>query len=386
MKSHMRTVKTVCLAAGLALLMGGRGAIAATETAAEDAEASRIQMAILLDTSGSMSGLIDQARSQIWTFVNEFALAQKNGVRPVLEVALFEYGKDALPAKEGYVREICPLTTDLDRVSEELFALKTNGGSEYCGWVIRDATERLAWSDSGADYKVIFIAGNEGFDQGPVAYKEACAAAIERGILVNTIYCGQERHRDAERWREGALLADGRSLTIDHNAAVAHVEAPQDEEIARLGGELNKTYVAYGDKGGVSAQRQEVQDANASSVAPAVAVQRAVSKASVHYRNAAWDLVDAVKEGQVDLAEVATEDLPESMQSMTPEEREAHVRTMRERRATIQARIQTLNEERRAYVAEKQREQAAAQGRETLDTAVLSAVREQAVAAKFQFE
>ncbi len=93
----------------------------------------RVQMAILLDTSGSMSGLIDQARTELWAIVNEFITAKRDGKAPQLEVALYEYGKSSLPADEGYLRMIVPFTMDLDKISEELFALKTNGGSEYCG-------------------------------------------------------------------------------------------------------------------------------------------------------------------------------------------------------------------------------------------------------------
>src|SRR4051812_46021230 len=119
-----------------------------------------IQMAILLDTSSSMDGLIDQTRSQLWTIVNEFITATRAGKKPELQVALYEYGKPTLGAESGFIRQIVPLTTDLDKISQELFALKTNGGDEYCGWVIRTAVDQLAWSKAAQDLKVIFIAGN----------------------------------------------------------------------------------------------------------------------------------------------------------------------------------------------------------------------------------
>ena len=149
-----------------------------------------IQMAILLDTSGSMSGLIEQAKTQLWSIVNEFAMAKRDGKVPVVQVALYEYGKSSLPAKENYLRMILPLTTDLDKVSAELFVLRTNGGDEYCGTVIKAATEGLKWSESNKDLKVIFIAGNEPFTQGKVDYRKSCKAAISKGIIVNTIHCG----------------------------------------------------------------------------------------------------------------------------------------------------------------------------------------------------
>ena len=97
------------------------------------------QIAILLDTSSSMDGLIHQARTQVWRIVNELGRASYKGQRPQVQVALYEYGKSTLAREQGYVRCIAPFTTDLDRLSENLFALRTCGGEEYCGWVIRDA-------------------------------------------------------------------------------------------------------------------------------------------------------------------------------------------------------------------------------------------------------
>src|SRR5882672_1910435 len=125
---NMKT-STLILAASLALLSGSltsRAAVPAPPPKGE--EAPVVQIAILLDTSGSMEGLIEQAKGQLWKIVNEFINARQNGKAPEVQVALFEYGKSTLPASEGYIRLIQPLTNDLDRISEDLFALKTNGG------------------------------------------------------------------------------------------------------------------------------------------------------------------------------------------------------------------------------------------------------------------
>ncbi len=85
---------------------------------------SSIQLALLLDTSNSMDGLIDQAKSQLWKIVNELATTKKDRQPVDLYVALYEYGKDAIPAQEGHLRNIVPFTQDLDRISDELFKLK----------------------------------------------------------------------------------------------------------------------------------------------------------------------------------------------------------------------------------------------------------------------
>ena len=120
-----------------------------------------VQIAVLLDTSNSMDGLIGQAKSQLWKIVNEFLRARQDGEMPEVQVALFEYGNNNLSAQAGYIRKVSDFTTDLDLISEKLFALKTNGGEEYCGWVIKDALDRLEWSPSARAYKAMFIAGNE---------------------------------------------------------------------------------------------------------------------------------------------------------------------------------------------------------------------------------
>jgi hypothetical protein len=372
---------TVCACCVLAAL--GQAASLAQE--AEEKPKPVIQLAILLDTSGSMSGLISQAKTQLWRIVNEFAMAERDGQRPELTVALYEYGKSSIPAAEGHLRMICPLTDDLDKVSEELFALKTNGGQEYCGQVIRAAVEGLKWSESDKDYKVIFIAGNEPFTQGKVDYRESCKAAITNGIVVNTIHCGSLQEGINGKWKDGALLADGAYTYIDQNRRAVHVDAPQDKEIARLGAELNTTYVAYGAAGAEGRRRQTGMDTAAEAAAPAAAVQRAVAKSSLHYRNERWDLVDAHKGGKVKLEELKDEDLPENMQKMTAEEREAYVADMAKKRTDIQDQIQTLNDARKAYVAAEMKK-LADKGEDTLEAVIIKAVRSQAEKKDFKFE
>jgi hypothetical protein len=352
-----------------------------------DSEAlPQIQIALLLDTSNSMDGLIEQAKTQLWKIVNEFIPARRDGRRPELRVALFEYGNDGLPAAEGHIRLIAPLTDDLDRISEELFGLTTNGGREYCGQVIQAAMNRLDWSTSSEDLKLVFIAGNEPFTQGSVDYQKACRAAITKGIVVNTIFCGNQAEGERTKWKDGAVLADGEFLSIEQNRTVVHVAAPQDDEIARLGVEINNTYIPYGVHGAAGQSRQTAQDAQVASTGAGNAVQRAVTKGSANYSNQLWDLVDAVKDGAVKLADLKPEDLPEEMRSMTVEQRQAYVAEKTQQRTDLQNQIQTLNEQRKQFVAAKMKELAEESGHDTLDSAVIKVCRKQAAARHFEFE
>jgi hypothetical protein len=352
-------------------------------TAKESKEKPLVQLAILLDTSGSMEGLIEQAKTQLWKIVNEMALAKKDDQSPRLEVALYEYGKSSIPESEGYLRMIVPLSVDLDRISEELFQLKTNGGSEYCGMVIKSAAKELQWTKSSNHLKVIFIAGNEPFTQGNVDYRSACKDAISKGIIVNTIFCGNFQEGVQTQWKDGADLADGKYMNIDQNQALVHINAPQDKEIADLGKKLNDTYVAYGKKGYEMRERQQMQDSNAATKGEAVLAQRSMAKAAPQYNNAVWDIVDAEKEGKVKVEELEEDQLPEEMKKMSKEERKKYIETKRKERATIQEKINQLRKERDKYVAQKQKETA---GENTLDAVVIKAVREQAQQKNYQFE
>jgi hypothetical protein len=342
-----------------------------------------IQLAILLDTSGSMQGLIEQAKTQLWQIVNTMATAKRDGAVPRLEVALYEYGKSSIPAPEGYLRQIVPLSEDLDKISEELFKLRTNGGYEYCGQVIQAAVDGLGWSPQNNDYKVIFIAGNEPFTQGKVDYRQSCKTSISKGIIVNTIFCGNADEGIRTQWKDGADLADGRYMNIDHNKKIVHISAPQDKEIVRLGQELNKTYVAYGKGGIAKKERQARQDQNAMAAGEAVMAQRAVTKASKQYRNVGWDLVDAEKEGKVKVEELEEDELPEEMKKMSPKERKAYVEKQKKKREEIQAQISQLKKDREKYVAEKRKEMS---DDDTLDAVMVKAIKDQASQKKFKFE
>ena len=363
-----------CLA--LLVVVSASANLFAETTANAPVSKPLVQIAILLDTSNSMDGLIEQAKGQLWKICNEFIKAKQNDAVPEVQVALYEYGKSSLPGESGWIRRIQPLTTDLDKISEELFALKTNGGEEFCGWVIKNAVNELEWSQRSDVYKVIFIAGNEPFTQGPVNYAEACQAAISKGIIVNTIHCGSETDGINGKWKEGATVADGKYLVIDHNRAVVSIEAPQDKEIARLGEELNKTYLAFGAEGKTGAERQKGQDANAAALAPAsgAVVQRAIAKASATYQNSGWDLVDAAKDEKFEVSKLKPEELPAEMQKMNASERKTFIDKKAKERGELQAKIQKLTEDRDQFVAERTKE---ARTSDTLDTAVISAVREQ---------
>ncbi len=345
----------------------------------------RIQVAILLDTSNSMDGLIDQTRNQLWQVVNAFADARRDGVEPLLEIALFDYGNSGNSAADGFVRQLAPFTGELDAISESLFALSTNGGSEYCGRAILTALETLQWSRANDDIKTIFIAGNEHFNQGPVGYREAIRAAKRLGVSVNTIHAGDHETGVAGEWQAGALLAGGEYLSIDADRRVVHIVAPQDARLAELNALLNATYVPYGSEGPAAAERQLEQDALNEEISAALLAKRAASKASSAYRNSNWDLVDAFGDGEVSADEVGRFEaaaLPEPMRALDAEARLDFIAQKAHERETIQREIAELAHARDEYVAAQRRAEATAP---TISDALIGAVKKAAARKGFAF-
>jgi hypothetical protein len=341
-------------------------------------EPGRVQVALLLDTSSSMSGLIDQARSQLWKIVTRLDSARRDGKRPTIEIALYEYGNSGRGASEkGWVRQITPFTTDLDRISEALFALDTNGGEEYVGTAIATAMKDLQWSTGPNDLKLLFVAGNEAFDQGPLDPVKAASSAHEKGVQVTAILCGQ----GDPTWSLGAKQAHFGYFEIDANQVVVHIDAPQDAEITRLGTELNGTYIAYGSDGASGQARQTAQDTNASNSQPGSMVWRSMAKSSASYDNSGWDLGDRYRDNLADLDKLPDAQLPEEMRGMTPEQRRAHVAKKLEERSKLQKRIQELAGEREKFIAAARTKES---GSGSLDSAMLTSVEAQARAVGFE--
>ncbi len=343
-----------------------------------------VDVAILLDTSNSMDGLINQAKSQLWTIVQQFSKAKKMGQTPLLRVSVFEYGNSGLPASEGYIRQVVPLTDNLDKVSEALFALKTNGGDEYCGTVIEEAVKRLDWNSEPNAYKAIFIAGNEPFDQGSVSYEAACKKSIGAGIVVNTIHCGNYEQGVAGHWKAGADLAEGEFLNINQDEQVIEIKCPQDSIIIQLNNELNKTYLWFGSKVERDdySKNQAAQDSNA--LSSGGLSQRAAAKSSPLYRNVGRDLVDTYNEDKASISQLSTADFPEELQQLSPAERLEKIEAMAKRRAELKSELAKVSQERQAFIDSQQSNLATPSG--TLGDAFSEAAQKQLEKSGFELE
>ena len=280
------------LAAALITLCG----VTANRATAAETTGKTIEVAILLDTSNSMDGLIESAKAKLWTIVNDLAKIEPT---PTLRVALYQYGNDNLDRGNGWVRKELDLSGDLDEAYKMLNALKTRGGTEYHTRVTRDALNELKWSEEKDSLRLIFVCGNEALDQDKTNSPQSVAEiARKKGVFVNAIYCGKANHPEANLWKDFAAMAGGKYMNIDQDKARTQVviKTPQDAELLKLNDKLNSTYVTYGGKSGEEKQlNQRAQDANAAKSAPGVALDRLGTKVGALYRNDGWDLVDRMK-------------------------------------------------------------------------------------------
>lgn len=349
----------------------------------EKPKTNTVKIALLLDTSNSMDGLINQAKSQLWDIVNKFTYAKcGNEERPELQIALYQYGNDNLSSREGYIQQVLNFSGDLDEISEKLFSLTTNGGEEYCGEVIHTSLKQLNWGENPDNLKMIFIAGNEPFTQGKLNYKDAVTNAKEKDIVVNTIYCGNYEQGISSDWKNGATLTGGEYIAIDHNRKVVHIDTPYDDVIIQLNSKLNKTYISYGAMGSAKMEKQSTQDSNAYELEEAVAVKRAVSKSSRLYKNKNWDLVDASDDESFDITKVKQDELPKELKGKSKAEMESYVQEKKSDRTKIQKEIQTLNAKREKFIAEQQKEG----GKGELENAMLEAIKKQAAKKDYKWE
>ena len=314
-----------------------------------------MQIAILLDTSKSMDGLIHQARTQLWKVVNDLASAEEGGDSPLIEVALFEYGNSNLKRADGYVRMLTPFTRDLDQVSDKLFSLTTKGGREWCAQAIHEALSRLAWSEKDGVYRAIFIAGNEPFNQGPKDFRVVLKDANAKKVIVNTIFCGPNQIGKSTNWEGAAGVAGGDYIAIEQNRRVVVLQTPQDKEILKEGRRINDTFIPYGKKGKKARVRQRSVDKKAARYSKSgAAVNRHIFKGTKSYSASAdWDLVSLVASGRLKIKDIDRSKLPRKLRKLSDADLERYIRKQILKRKQIQEKIERLSKQRDGYLKKR---------------------------------
>jgi Mg-chelatase subunit ChlD len=347
-------------------------------TTASDSQA--IEVVFVLDTTSSMSGLIETAKEKIWSIASTMAQAEQ---APVIRMGLVGFRDRG----DAYVTEVVDLSADLDSMYARLMQFAAVGGGdgpESVNAALAAALERISWSeDSSSTYQVMFLVGDAPphMDyQGEAQYPEIVRSAAARGIVVNTIHCGDVA-QTVGPWTEIARLGNGRYMKVGQAGDAFAVTTPYDQELAELSAELDRTRLYYG-----SADEQAEFDLRVAATeslhrvaSPASQARRAVfnaSAAGAANRFGAGDLVDDVASGRVNLEDVPSDNLPASLSALSLDELNLKVQSASVRRQEVQTQIETLRDARSSYI-EKKVEQAGGAGN-SLDWQIFEAVVEQA--------
>jgi Mg-chelatase subunit ChlD len=349
--------------------------------------AKRVEVVFVLDTTGSMSGMIHAAQEKIWSIASTLAQAKQ---APEISMGLVAYRDRG----DAYVTRVVDLNNDLDSMYAKLMDFAADGGGdgpESVNEALNVAIHRMSWSQDPSTYRVVFLVGDAPphMDyQGDVKYPDIVAAAAAKGIIVNTIQCGS-MPETAATWQRIAALGHGRYFTVEQAGSAVAIATPYDAEIARLAADLDATRLYYGSTEEKAAMAGKVEAATRLRAEASVAAQARRGAFNASASGAAnllggHELVDDVASGRVDIAAVPPAALPASIAELPREEQRATIAAAAEKRQTLQQEIAQLAAERDAYI--KKEVEAAGGAADSLDQQIYDAVREQAAPLGLRYE
>lgn len=346
-------------------------------------ERPKVDVVFVLDTTGSMSGMIDAAKEKIWSVATTMASAQP---APEIRVGLVAYRDRG----DAYVTQITDLSTDLDSMYATLMQFRADGGGdgpESVNQALHEAVEKLSWSQNQQAYKVIFLVGDAPPHMdypGEVQYPATLAAAQQRGIIVNTIQAGQD-NSTARQWQQIAQLGAGDYFQVEQGGGALAVESPFDHELADLSAKLDDTRLYYGDAK-EKAQQQRKVDATKKvqeEATPASLARRATFNTSASgAANLLGDkeLVDDVISGKVALDKLDNAALPAPLQAMAPEEQRKIIQQTATARQELKAKIEELSSKRNDYLKKEVDALGSTAKDNSLDIQLFDTVKKQAEA------
>jgi Mg-chelatase subunit ChlD len=343
----------------------------------------RMEVVFVLDTTGSMSGMIAGAKQKIWAIANKLKSAQP---RPEIRFGLVGY-RDR---RDEYVTKVFGLTDNLDEVYTNLHAFAAQGGGdepESVNEALYRAVRDLQWSTDPEVLRVIFLVG----DARPhmdyaddVKYPETCRLANERGILINTVQCGRLSGTEAA-WREIAGATNGAYSAILQDGGSIKIDTPYDQEITRLNLQLNTTIILYGSKAEqahAAGNTARLASMAAEAVADRSSYLAKSEKGAV--MSGRGDLIVDLLNGRETLTSVDEKKLSPELQAMAPAARQAEIERKLEERRTLQAELDALVAKRDAAVAAKMKSLAGKDG--ALELEALQILETQAKQKGYRFD
>jgi Mg-chelatase subunit ChlD len=336
----------------------------------------RIEVAFVLDSTGSMGGLIEGAKQKIWSIANSI-IARKPA--PEVRIGLVTYRDRG----DQYVTRRFDLTDDIDAVFKNLQTFAADGGGdeeESVNQALNEAVTRLAWTPDASVLKIVFLVGDcpPHMDySNDVKYPLTCRDAAKRGIIINTVQVGSVE-KTTPVWREIARLSEGEYVALAQSGNMTVVATPYDEEIARTSAALGETVVAYGD----STRREEakLKVAEAASAPASVAADRAAFNLASGGKaiQGSGDLVADMAAGKVDPSTVKADLLPPELQKLSPSQRAAYVGEQQKKRDALNSTLTNLASQRAAFLMQEQKRLANAGAGDSFDSKVAEIIAAEA--------
>ena len=315
----------------------------------------------MLDTTGSMGGLIEGAKQKVWSIANEILSTKPV---PNLRIGLIGY-RDR---KDAYVTQVHDLSEDIDDIYAKLMKFQAQGGGdtpESVNQALHEAVTKIGWDKSKKVLKLVFLVGDAPphMDyQDDVKYPAVCKQAVKKDLIINTVQCGGMASTTPV-WKEIAKLAEGDYVAIAQTGGVAAISTPVDAEIAKLNRELGVTVVAYGDARGravVASKLELATEADEEVVADRLSFLSFKSKASAPtaggfaastaYIDGGGDLVEGLASGKYAYDKIEEEKLSDELKKMTPEKRTVYLKEQVAKRAELQKKLDELLVTRRDFV------------------------------------
>jgi Mg-chelatase subunit ChlD len=339
----------------------------------------KIEVVFVLDTTGSMSGLIQAAKEKIWSIASTMASAQNS---PDIKMGLVAYRDRG----DAYITKTTALSTDLDSMYSKLMDFKARGGGdgpESVNKGLYDAVHKMRWSQDENTYKVVFLIGDAPAHmdyQDDVKYPTTIAKALKKGIVINAIQSGQNR-KTTTNWQQIATLGQGDYFQVDDSGNAVAIATPFDKEIAKLSNKLDNTRVYYGNK---EAKRKQSRKVAASVKLHSKASEKSLARRASYNSSASGknnflgegELVDEISSGTTKLSSINKSELPKVMQAMKPKAQEEYVLGKSKERKKLNKSIRELTEKRDVYL----RKEVAKVGadKDSFDAKIFGAIREQA--------
>lgn len=353
--------------------------LSATQSAQAQSRYQNVEVAFVLDTTGSMSGLIEGAKAKIWSIANEIIDVEEQGQTKV-SFALIGYRDRG----DAYVTKTFDMTDDIHGIYGDLLKFRAQGGGdrpESVNQALYEAVNDLSWSREGNTLRMVFLVG----DAPPhmdyandTGYPQTLRTANTHNIIVNTVQAGSDRET-ARIWQDIADLGQGDYVAIPQGGGMQVILSPYDDDIKVLQRQINRSSMGYGSAKQKTAFRSKRTLAlmAPSPVASDMAEYRLKSGKKNQVITGVSELIEDYEDGKIELDEINETELPDALKGLNLEQRKQKVEALVAERAELNQKLEALVKQRESFVEIERKKREEVTGEDAFDTQVRQSIKRQ---------